>query len=702
MTLETWIIVWLQIGAVCVAVALVSRPGIHAAIRQPLLRGTLLMLPVLICLNAASWRDNLVLPPPPIAFATPAAQLVEANAPADVTIVSPGAGATSRPATLGLGQILTLGWAAVALVLFGRVMLGLRAGRRLARDSRPCQDPRVLAYKALGDVEVRVGRGVLEPLVSGVLRPRIYLPESALKELSDEQLRSILVHELAHVRHRDLVWRFFGRLLGCLLWPQPLIALLNRAMTRCDEERCDQEVIASGISVPEYANFLVTLAERSRGYRVGVTSIGFSSGLGQRVRRLLSRGLPAPRQMTFALRACLGVGHALALGSVIFAIGASGLEGQGVGDWKPLARKLTMRILEPDGTPMKSGVVWAEYASIDLVRTHVQLRVSDGAVEIDPAKVPGSYFVSLLAKSDTSAYTFGSAWDGSKATDTLTLRKSTTVKGRILLPNGSPGQDVDLVSTLLIYQNGQGRPGFIQMPPALQTIAKTDATGRFSTDVFSEGLTFRLDCPQLVTTADEFRNIEIKTENFDAGDIRFRVGAIIDGRVLRDGKPVSGITVGAQSDNQWGSAVTDALGQYSIRRLAPDSYNVALSLTDSQQHEFTALAHVGKPVASGERLAGIDFDLIPGAVIRGSVKGVDGKPREGIQVGVYGPAHPRSGAWVQTTRTDRKGEFMTRVPGGAQYVYIMEDLTAFGDSGSSAEVEVQDGQEIRVHLRYPK
>jgi hypothetical protein len=69
---------------------------------------------------------------------------------------------------------------------------------------------------------------------------------------------------------------------------------------------------------------------------------------------------------------------------------------------------------------------------------------------------------------------------------------------------------------------------------------------------------------------------------------------------------------------------------------------------------------------------GQDFELIPGVLIEGSVADNAGKPVADVYVGVYGPAHPRSSAWVQSEKTDAQGRYRLRVPPGMQYVYIAD------------------------------
>jgi len=81
---------------------------------------------------------------------------------------------------------------------------------------------------------------------------------------------------------------------------------------------------------------------------------------------------------------------------------------------------------------------------------------------------------------------------------------------------------------------------------------------------------------------------------------------------------------------------------------------------------------ISKSFPGVRALSGVDFELIPGTVIEGVVTSTGGKPMPRIWVGVYGPAHPQSSAWVQGTKTDAQGRYRFLVPPGKQMVYVSD------------------------------
>jgi hypothetical protein len=200
----------------------------------------------------------------------------------------------------------------------------------------------------------------------------------------------------------------------------------------------------------------------------------------------------------------------------------------------------------------------------------------------------------------------------------------------------------------------------------------------------------------------------------------------LSGRVTfsATGEPASGIVVNAQETDSrdWsinaseatftgirfgiggGEAITDGDGHFTIGQLAPSNYNLNVYLTGPMDRDWTSVAYDSTPLKEGEKRAGLDIQLIKGGLIQGTVRYSDGRPVEGMDVGIYGPARPRSGAWVQSSKTDRYGKYTLRVPSGKQWVYLMRLLTvgpaAHGHRVIGQDVSVEDGKETIVDFTF--
>ena len=81
------------------------------------------------------------------------------------------------------------------------------------------------------------------PVVCGLLKPKLIVPENFFALLSKDERRWVLLHELAHLRRGDLLALAFQRLLGIALFFNPSIWVASRAANRLREFACDDAVV---------------------------------------------------------------------------------------------------------------------------------------------------------------------------------------------------------------------------------------------------------------------------------------------------------------------------------------------------------------------------------------------------------------------------------------------------------------------------
>jgi beta-lactamase regulating signal transducer with metallopeptidase domain len=98
------------------------------------------------------------------------------------------------------------------------------------------------------------------PAVIGWFRPIILLPVSALTGLSEEQLRAIVAHELAHIRRLDALVNLFQVLVETLLFYHPAMWWLNKRIRDERELCCDEIAVSLTGSRVEYARALTLMA----------------------------------------------------------------------------------------------------------------------------------------------------------------------------------------------------------------------------------------------------------------------------------------------------------------------------------------------------------------------------------------------------------------------------------------------------------
>jgi Tol biopolymer transport system component len=102
------------------------------------------------------------------------------------------------------------------------------------------------------------------PVAAGIFRAVVVLPKASFESLDPRRLRDVLVHECAHVARRDHLVGLLQRVAEVVFWPQPLLRLLDRELSRAREEICDNHVLRGGDRIA-YAWTLLEAAEMADG-----------------------------------------------------------------------------------------------------------------------------------------------------------------------------------------------------------------------------------------------------------------------------------------------------------------------------------------------------------------------------------------------------------------------------------------------------
>ncbi|MEA4971480.1 MAG: M56 family metallopeptidase [Candidatus Pelethousia sp.] len=147
-----------------------------------------------------------------------------------------------------------------------------------------------LAYSlryATREGDIWRSEAVANPMVLGLLRPRIYLPLQTAGE------GYILAHEKMHISHGDHFIKPLAFLVLCAHWFNPLVWLAYGLMVKDMEGACDERVLrqASPMERNEYAACLLDMGTRRSGLAVPL-AFGESDTAG-RIKRILNYKKPA-------------------------------------------------------------------------------------------------------------------------------------------------------------------------------------------------------------------------------------------------------------------------------------------------------------------------------------------------------------------------------------------------------------------------
>ena len=157
----------------------------------------------------------------------------------------------------GIGAVLSALWYVGAYFRFRRELLAS------AKEAR-AEDLAVYSLVA-GEPCPRLcrSRAVRTPLLLGVLRPVIFLPD---RDYSPAMLRGVLAHELTHHRRGDVLVKWFSVLVSVLHWFNPVTILLRSELDRACELACDERLLRRMDAGEKqlYGDMLLTLAADRR------------------------------------------------------------------------------------------------------------------------------------------------------------------------------------------------------------------------------------------------------------------------------------------------------------------------------------------------------------------------------------------------------------------------------------------------------
>jgi len=184
---------------------------------------------------------------------------------------------------------ITLSLARVVQLISGAVYL-----RRVARSGEPVAvspalEPLLVHHRH--SVQLCASADVARPSVLGFFQPRILVPPALLEELSESELRQVILHEMEHLRRGD-DWINLLQKLALVLFPlNPALAWVERRLCAERELACDDRVLNAGSGAKAYALCLTHLAEYAlvkRSYSLVLGAWERRPELVRRVHRILA------------------------------------------------------------------------------------------------------------------------------------------------------------------------------------------------------------------------------------------------------------------------------------------------------------------------------------------------------------------------------------------------------------------------------
>lgn len=232
-------------------------------------------------------------------------------------------------------HVMFAGWFLIVSVGLVRIAVGLWSVLSLRRSCTPVATSALPAeiqsviqeFQATRPATVCSSSRVRVPSAIGFFRPLIVLPEWALTALSQDELRTILLHEFGHIKRLDDWTNLAQRLLRAIFFFNPAVWFIEKRLSLEREMACDELVLAQTGNRRSYAECLVSLAEKSavaRSMSLVQAVVGRARDTALRLAHILDANQPLTTRI---FKPVLTAGTMLTVFSLLVAPGAPKLVG---------------------------------------------------------------------------------------------------------------------------------------------------------------------------------------------------------------------------------------------------------------------------------------------------------------------------------------------------------------------------------------
>jgi protocatechuate 3,4-dioxygenase beta subunit len=500
---------------------------------------------------------------------------------------------------------------------------------------------------------------VAVPSICGITRPTIILPRGIASILTAQQLRWALIHELVHVRRRDLIFVAFERAAVILHFFNPAIWIATRAINQLREYACDDLALSlSDSSAVDPGEAFVRILQHGNRRRnaiegaLGIFGSGSRSACFRRLRRLLDSERPirtAPGALSMCglvLLAVLSV-PTLRAGAPTSATdlqesvnrSATGSQRDQQSEFKAqrdhATQEFELLVVGPSAKPIQDAVV--EIATTPLPMA-AQVRKgkfvgakayvarvttnADGRLAVAIPRAPDHFNVYITIPG------FGPYWAGWSSEShrqtvpsrlTAELDPAWSVGGIIVDATGKPIEGVEIGFNIEFKK----RPDEVQQLFSGSRV-KTDSAGKWHFDsvpVSMGEVHVNFDHPSYmpVRRALSRREFGIEAGRQPAVKIIMDRGLTVTGKITDEaGKLIAGALVRTQFWNEVREAKTGADGVYTLIGCEPK----AVHLVVSARGRATDMKELN--IEPG--MAPVDFKMKPGGTVRIRVLDERGNP----------------------------------------------------------------------------
>ncbi len=201
------------------------------------------------------------------------------------------------PASLTSRTWLLFAWCGTVAFALTRLLSEWRRVRGLIASAEAVECAIVLKQLSAHCRRLRVRRPpqlfqssrACSPCLVGVLRPKIIVPAALLRTPKDALLDAVLLHELAHIRRRDLLWNWLPAVVELFFCFHPMMWWAKREWRVAQEIATDELALSSAkLNVASYAQSLVELVSTGPSASPAHLTVGVTETFSQLQRRIVA------------------------------------------------------------------------------------------------------------------------------------------------------------------------------------------------------------------------------------------------------------------------------------------------------------------------------------------------------------------------------------------------------------------------------
>jgi uncharacterized protein (TIGR03435 family) len=246
--------------------------------------------------------------------------------PITATISRPAAPAR---AVNSLSIVLAAVWCCGSAVLlfrcskhWRRIQSAVRKGRLLThgREFEVLRGIQRVSGSSNSPLAIVSSDAAIEPSVFGIFQTVLLWPAGITSRLSDQELETILLHELSHIRRRDNLTGALHLIVETVFWYHPLVWWIGARIFHEREKACDEDVLRWGCVSQVYAEGILKVCEFCIASPLTCAAGISGSDLKKRIEAIMNNGigtrLTFKRKTILALAALFAFSMPILVGSM--------------------------------------------------------------------------------------------------------------------------------------------------------------------------------------------------------------------------------------------------------------------------------------------------------------------------------------------------------------------------------------------------